>query len=104
MALSRAKVLVQCVLLAICLVALVGRGRAMTLCKVDSDKLGICLPAVTGKSPPPPSENCCSIIKQADLPCLCSYKEVLRAFKIDPASAVELPEKCGLKKPRECQG
>lgn len=101
---SGAKVLVQWLLLAICLMALVGGGSATTLCNIDPSKLFDCLPAVSGESPPPPNKNCCAVIHHANLTCLCDYKAALRALKIDPAHAVELPKKCGLNKPWKCNG
>ncbi|KAL5548519.1 hypothetical protein UlMin_003750 [Ulmus minor] len=91
--------------LAICFMMLVStKTSAVVLCDVDSNNLPECRPAVSGNSPSPPSEKCCAIVHQANLPCLCNYKSVLPAFGIDPVQAMELPKKCGLKTPRECHG
>ncbi|PON38710.1 Bifunctional inhibitor/plant lipid transfer protein/seed storage helical domain containing protein [Parasponia andersonii] len=95
------KVVVQWILLAICLIALLGRGSAITLCNIDSKQLTVCLPALSGKSL---DENCCALVHQANLPCLCKYKAALPAFGFDPERAMELPQKCGLKTPLECHG
>ncbi|CAL1354054.1 unnamed protein product [Linum trigynum] len=72
-------------------------------CRVDPSQLIICRPAVTGESPPRPTYDCCKMIKRANLPCLCMFKDFLPAFGIDPARALALPEKCGLKTPPECK-
>ncbi|KAJ7960854.1 Protease inhibitor/seed storage/lipid transfer protein family protein [Quillaja saponaria] len=71
-------------------------------CNVDSRKLTYCLPAVSGESPPPPTKQCCFVVRHANLPCLCSYKSVLSALGINPKYAFALPGKCGLKTPPQC--
>lgn len=98
-----AKVLMQWVV-AFLFIALVRRGGAVTLCNVDSNQLNYCLPAVRGGSPPPPTENCCGVVRQANLPCLCRYLSVLPVFGIDPISAVTLPSRCSLETPPDCHG
>lgn len=100
---TRAKVFMQWVV-AFFFIALVRRGGAVTLCNVDSNQLNYCLPAVRGGSPPPPTEDCCSVVRQANLPCLCRYLSVLPVFGIDPISAVTLPSRCSLETPPECHG
>ncbi|KAG6637703.1 putative lipid-transfer protein DIR1 [Carya illinoinensis] len=87
----------------ILLIALVGGAKATAICNIDSTKLNQCLPAVSGQSPPPPSKQCCSVVRLANLPCLCSYKSVLPAIGINPVYALALPKKCGLKTPPECR-
>ncbi|KAL0294036.1 UNVERIFIED_CONTAM: Upstream activation factor subunit UAF30 [Sesamum calycinum] len=73
-----------------------------TICNVRVSELVQCLPAITGKSPPPPTKSCCSVISKANLHCLCNYKSEISKFGVDPAKALALPKKCGLKAPREC--
>ncbi|KAF4395973.1 hypothetical protein CsatB_014741 [Cannabis sativa] len=101
MAKSGSKVVVYWILLAIfSMISLLGSTSAVVLCNIESSKLAVCLPALQGKSP---DEQCCALIHQVNLSCLCKYKSALPAFGVDPARAVELPQKCGLKAPRECQ-
>ncbi|KAM1000605.1 hypothetical protein ACFX2I_007218 [Malus domestica] len=88
----------------ILLLALVAGSTAVSICNIESDQLKECRPAVTGKSPKPPTKRCCSVVRQANLPCLCNFKSVLPSIGIDPALAMALPKKCGLKTPRECHG
>ncbi|KAF3453369.1 hypothetical protein FNV43_RR03809 [Rhamnella rubrinervis] len=85
-------------------IVLAGRVSAITFCNIDSNQLSYCLPAVRGRSPPPPTENCCNVVRQANLPCLCSYLSVLPMFGIDPVAAVALPGNCNLETPSECHG
>ncbi|KAL2247669.1 UNVERIFIED_CONTAM: hypothetical protein Sindi_2619200, partial [Sesamum indicum] len=73
-----------------------------TICNVSVSELVKCLPAITGKSPPWPTKSCCSVISKANLHCLCNYKSEISKFGVDPAKALALPKKCGLKAPREC--
>ncbi|KAJ0103475.1 hypothetical protein Patl1_04052 [Pistacia atlantica] len=87
---------------AILVIALVGGARAVPVCNIDTKQLDPCKPAVTGNSPPRPSKECCKVVSKADLPCLCSYKNVLPAVGINPKHALALPKKCGLKTPPQC--
>ncbi|XP_030441373.1 putative lipid-transfer protein DIR1 [Syzygium oleosum] len=84
------------------LVAMAGGAKATTVCNIPTDKLASCLPAVTGDHPTPPTEQCCKAISKADMQCLCRYRSVLPNFGINPANAMALPEKCGLKAPPKC--
>ncbi|KAH7546815.1 putative lipid-transfer protein DIR1 [Ziziphus jujuba] len=93
---------VHCLMRAVLFTSLLCGGSPITFCNIDTNQLNDCLPAVRGMSPPPPTQNCCDVIHQAYLPCLCSYLPVLPMFGIDPVSAVALPNKCGLETPREC--
>lgn len=83
-------------------IALLEGASAVSICDIDSAQLNYCRPAVSGKSPTPPSKKCCGVVRQANLPCLCNYKAVLPSFGIDPAQAMALPKKCGMKTPPEC--
>lgn len=97
------KHVIKCVVfVAICLTCLIRRGES--LCNIDSNELGNCLPAVSAEPPVPPDDKCCSLIRRANLRCLCNYKIVLSLLGIDPKQAIELPSKCGLVVPRECHG
>lgn len=74
-----------------------------TICKVGVSELAVCIPAITGKSPPKPTESCCAVIRKADLRCLCNYRSQFTKFGINPDNALALPKKCGLKLPRGCK-
>lgn len=84
------------------LIALLEGAHAASICNIDSAQLNYCRRAVSGKSPTPPSKKCCGVVHRANLPCLCNYKAVLPSFGIDPALAMALPKKCGMKTPPEC--
>ncbi|KAL1566983.1 putative lipid-transfer protein DIR1 [Salvia divinorum] len=73
-----------------------------TICSVSVSELAQCLPAITGKSPPRPTKECCGVMKKANLRCLCNYKAQFANFGIDPAKAMALPKKCGRNLPRQC--
>lgn len=83
---------------------LVAISNAQTLCKVSVSGLMTCKAAVTPPNPAPPSANCCSVLSNADLRCLCSYKNsnLLPSLGIDPNLAVQLPEKCKLPHAPHC--
>ncbi|KAL3851161.1 hypothetical protein ACJIZ3_013043 [Penstemon smallii] len=74
-----------------------------TICSVSVSELVECLPAITGKSPKWPSKGCCSVMRKADMNCLCKYKSDFSKFGVDPAKAMALPEKCAIKLPRACK-
>ncbi|KAI5674739.1 hypothetical protein M9H77_15103 [Catharanthus roseus] len=78
-------------------------GLNSIVCKVKVSELAECLPAIAGNSPPKPTKECCDVLKKADLHCLCRHKSDLSKFGANPAKALELPKKCGLKAPQECQ-
>ncbi|XWS09728.1 hypothetical protein CRYUN_Cryun39dG0014200 [Craigia yunnanensis] len=104
MAKASEKFLVHC-LVAILLIALVEGSNELVICNIPLTKLDLCRPAVTGKYPPAPTKPCCSLIKHANLTCLCNFKDALPAFNIDPARAFALPKKCksNLPTPPQCQ-
>lgn len=82
-------------------------GGLIKLCNMDEDELDKCRPSVTKPNPvDPPPEECCEVLKKADLTCLCSYKEspMLPALGIDPGLALGLPSKCHLDPPQNCLG
>ncbi|KAK8527156.1 hypothetical protein V6N13_085010 [Hibiscus sabdariffa] len=52
------------------LIAVVEGTDGPIICNIALNKLGQYRPAVTGKYPPPPTRQCCSLIKHANLTCL----------------------------------
>ncbi|CAK9308697.1 unnamed protein product [Citrullus colocynthis] len=89
------------------LVLLLDNGvTAYPLCKIDTTELGVCRPAVAppehGQPLPLPTDACCSVVRRADLKCLCSLKSALPSMGINPANALALPAKCGTSSPPEC--
>ncbi|KAF8414197.1 hypothetical protein HHK36_002197 [Tetracentron sinense] len=85
------------------LITIVGGAKGMTICNMDTTELAQCLPAIQGRSPSPPTKGCCAVMQKADMHCLCTYKSVLPTFGINPALAMALPKKCGLKPPPQCR-
>ncbi|XP_057441078.1 putative lipid-transfer protein DIR1 [Lotus japonicus] len=102
MAQSSGKALVQWLAAAL-FIALLGGAQAVALCNIDTSQLKSCRAAATGEHPPPPDKNCCDVVRQANLPCLCKYKSALPSFGINPTQALKLPSECGLSTPPECQ-
>ncbi|KAH1037860.1 hypothetical protein AAZX31_20G233300 [Glycine max] len=78
--------------------------KGQSICNVSLPDLMTCKPAVTPPNPTPPSQQCCSVLSHADLPCLCSYKNspLLPSLGIDPKLALQLPAKCNLPHPPNC--
>lgn len=75
------------------------------LCKIDTKELGVCQPAVApwhGKPLQPPTKGCCSVLRRADLKCLCNFKSILPSIGINITNALALPSKCDIKTPPEC--
>lgn len=77
---------------------------ATEICNIDTAELAECLPAVTGRSPPPPTRRCCKAIRHADMSCLCRYQSILPAMGIPPGNAFALPKKCRMKSRPRCRG
>ncbi|KAF7815905.1 putative lipid-transfer protein DIR1 [Senna tora] len=96
------KALVLWLLAAILVIGLWGGAEGVLLCNIESSKLNLCRAAITGEKPPWPTPKCCAVIGRADLSCLCKYKSLLPSVGINPANALALPGKCGLKLPRGC--
>ncbi|KAJ0111273.1 hypothetical protein Patl1_03112 [Pistacia atlantica] len=86
-------------------VLLAESSRAMELCNIDDEGLTACKPSVMKPEPVAPSEECCKAVQGANLTCLCSYRTSpwLPAFGIDPDLALQLPPKCNLTPPADCQ-
>ncbi|RRT50566.1 hypothetical protein B296_00047954 [Ensete ventricosum] len=74
-------------------------GQAV--CNMTQEGFDACKPSVTPPNPPPPSAACCKPLANADLPCLCSYKNspLLPALGIDPGLAMKLPPNSPLTPP-----
>ncbi|KAG0476799.1 hypothetical protein HPP92_013640 [Vanilla planifolia] len=79
------------------------------LCNMTQEGLAACRPAISepaqkGASPPGPTDACCAALGNADLACLCGYKNsgLLSYFGIDPDLAMQLPVKCNLPAPAKC--
>ncbi|CAI8596666.1 unnamed protein product [Vicia faba] len=85
------------------LITLFGGAKAIVICDIDTNKLGSCNAAMTGKNPPKPSAKCCAVIKKGKLICICGYKYLLPTFGINPTKALALLKKCGLKIPPGCR-
>uniref|UniRef100_A0A0A0LBB0 Bifunctional inhibitor/plant lipid transfer protein/seed storage helical domain-containing protein n=1 Tax=Cucumis sativus TaxID=3659 RepID=A0A0A0LBB0_CUCSA len=89
------------------LVMVLAETTATLLCKVDTKELCVCRPAVAplhGKPLQPPTERCCSVLRSADLKCLCNLKSILPSAGINATIALALPSKCGIPSPPECRG
>ncbi|KAK4748498.1 hypothetical protein SAY87_015084 [Trapa incisa] len=61
-------------------------------------------PATTSPNPPPSTASCCSALSQANMRCLCSYKNsnILLYLGIDPNLAMQIPTKCNLPQLTSC--
>ncbi|KAI3716091.1 hypothetical protein L6452_23170 [Arctium lappa] len=75
-------------------------ANGFSFCGVTTDGLKTCKPAVAkGVTPLPlPTPECCAALVDADMPCLCKFKDssLLGTYGIDPKLAMLLPEKCNL--------
>lgn len=89
--------LVLAVAIASCPAAAGGGGRA--ICNMSQEGFDACKPSVSSPNPLPPSLVCCTALANADLQCLCLFKNarmLLQAYGVDPTLALELPAKCNL--------
>ncbi|KAL9665627.1 hypothetical protein QQ045_021048 [Rhodiola kirilowii] len=87
---------------ALVLMASASEAANPKICNIIPSRLSLCRPAVTGKSPPPPTRRCCRVMLAVDLKCLCDYKDMLPALGLNPELAIALPKKCGLSLPVGC--
>ncbi|KAE9584116.1 putative bifunctional inhibitor/plant lipid transfer protein/seed storage helical [Lupinus albus] len=101
MAHSSDNMLVQWLVIAM-VITMLYDAQGVVFCNIDSNNINVCRAAVTGQHPPPPNRKCCALVRQANLPCLCSYKSVLPSIGINPKNALALPAKCGLRTPPGC--
>lgn len=79
-------------------------SRAQGICNMTGEGLMSCKPSVTTPNPPAPTAKCCSALSQADMGCLCTYKnsQWLPSLGIDPKLAMQLPKKCKLPNSPHC--
>ncbi|KAK7257923.1 hypothetical protein RIF29_32252 [Crotalaria pallida] len=83
-------------------ITMIGSGTMLvngqTFCHMSKAGLKACLPSCSGDNPvDPPAPACCSAIANADLPCLCQYKDsslLKTIYGVDPNQAMALPVKC----------
>ncbi|KAF3323723.1 putative lipid-transfer protein DIR1 [Carex littledalei] len=80
-----------------CIVILIpdAEARAAKDCKAHIADFLSCMPIIRNGDPsaPKPTNECCTALENADLPCLCSSY---------PELAMALPGKCKLTVPKEC--
>ncbi|KAH7832845.1 hypothetical protein Vadar_000562 [Vaccinium darrowii] len=88
----------------ILVLVIIHSSDAQTICKATVEELMSCRAAVTPPNPAPPTSACCSVLKKADLKCLCSYKNstLLPSLGIDPKLAFQLPSKCKIPNAPKC--
>jgi hypothetical protein len=82
-------------------------ANGMTICNMTREERKACQPFVTGNitsSSHKPSRACCSATANADISCICGYKDskLLYFYGIDPKQILELPRKCKLKVTVKC--
>ncbi|XP_006281715.2 putative lipid-transfer protein DIR1 [Capsella rubella] len=83
---------------------MVQEATSMSICNMDTNELQKCRPAVTGNNPPPPVNECCVVVRAANLECFCRLKFYLPILGIDPSKVAALVAKCGVTAvPRSCQ-
>ncbi|KMZ63005.1 putative Lipid binding protein [Zostera marina] len=93
------------VLVALMVVVAVNVVDGQKVCNISRTEFDACLPAMTDPDPALPSQECCENIHNANLPCMCSYKDSYLAttiLSVDTKLAMELPPKCGLVLPSPC--
>ncbi|CAJ2679211.1 unnamed protein product [Trifolium pratense] len=82
--------------------------NGMTICNMTREERKACEPYVSSDNVTfhnhKPSRACCSATANADISCICSYKDskLLYFYGIDPKQALELPRKCKLKVSVKC--
>ncbi|WOL18734.1 hypothetical protein Cni_G27531 [Canna indica] len=75
------------------------------LCNMSEEGMMACKPCIsTVKPEEKPTAACCAELQQANLTCLCSYKnsDLLPYLGIDPNLAAQLPAKCNMTAPEQC--
>ncbi|KAL5702931.1 hypothetical protein ACHQM5_028090 [Ranunculus cassubicifolius] len=70
-------------------------SSVFSLCNLSDDELNTCKPAVAKTNPVAPSAECCTAAGKADWSCLCSYKNSMWLYGIDPDRVKQLPVLCG---------
>ncbi|XVF67393.1 hypothetical protein PTKIN_Ptkin10aG0117300 [Pterospermum kingtungense] len=81
-------------------------AKGQKICGMSKDAFKACEPSVSSgnANPPPPSAACCMALNDADLQCLCFFKNSnwLNAYGIDFDRATALPVQCNLVKSFHC--
>ncbi|MBA0751512.1 hypothetical protein Gogos_000431 [Gossypium gossypioides] len=81
-------------------------ANGQKVCGMNKEGLKACQPSVTAgnPSPPPPSAACCMALNEADLTCLCFFKnsKLMNDYGIDFNRAKDLPVQCNLAKSFNC--
>ncbi|KMZ60632.1 Bifunctional inhibitor/lipid-transfer protein/seed storage 2Salbumin superfamily protein [Zostera marina] len=93
------------VLVALMVVAAVSVVDGQRICNISRTEFDECLPAMIAPDPTFPSKRCCENIHNADLPCMCSYKDSYLAttvLQVDTELAMKIPKKCGRVLPSPC--
>ena len=93
------------IVLALIMVVSFQGSTVFGFCGISISDLMTCKAAASGRRSPNPSRKCCRVLKRANLPCLCTYRDSreLPLLGIDPRLAVRLPAKCGLATPVGCR-
>lgn len=77
------------------------------LCGMSKEGFKACEPSVSSANPnpSPPSSACCMALDDANLQCLCFFKDskLLNDYNIDFSRAIALPKQCNLMKSFHCQ-
>ncbi|KAL8205702.1 hypothetical protein R6Q57_009253 [Mikania cordata] len=101
----RGHVFLRCLLtitLVVSVSSTIAPASSTLVCNVQMSDLLECLPAITGAHPPAPTRSCCKVMRRVNLRCLCSYKPQLAKFGANPAAAMAIPKKCGIKSRLRC--
>ncbi|KAF8095270.1 hypothetical protein N665_0338s0024 [Sinapis alba] len=104
---NNTNILTQFAILAMVLTSaiMVKEVTSLTICKIDLNDMQKCRPAITGNNPPPPVNECCVVVRSANLECFCRFKFYLPILRIDPSKVAALVAKCGVTTiPPSCQG
>ncbi|KFK44724.1 hypothetical protein AALP_AA1G294700 [Arabis alpina] len=98
---NNTKILMQFTTLAMVLTIamMVKEVKSIPICKVNTNDLEKCRPALAGRNPPPPGPDCCAVVKAADLECACRYKHNLSSYGINPARVKAAIHSCGARIP-----
>ncbi|KAH0937625.1 hypothetical protein HID58_005086 [Brassica napus] len=93
---NNARILITVLAMVLTAAMMIQEAKSIPLCKVNTNDLQKCRPAVTGNYPPPPTPACCTVAKTANLECLCPF---LSRSGIDHAKLKALFANCGVNNP-----
>ncbi|XP_019151878.1 PREDICTED: non-specific lipid-transfer protein 2-like [Ipomoea nil] len=91
---SRATLVAVCIMVAAMLIAKPELSMAQEEC--NTTDLSPCGPVVMSAAEPPPSPQCCSIVKQQSSQCLCEY---IRNYPQYADNATKILRACGVAAP-----